>query len=115
MTFTMNFHAQVVQTRSFLQSKKRVLLALALLSFTCNTSLLADGPNTKMPPLIDVSPIRIVEGPVLLHANAAGEWGGHTFSYLLTGEKDVFWAAMLYEPGRTSRTMLIGQHPEREP
>jgi hypothetical protein len=64
-----------------------------------------------MPPLTDISPIGIVEGPVLLHANAAGEWGGHTFSYVLTGERHVFWAAMLYEPGRTSRTMLIGQYP----
>jgi len=64
-----------------------------------------------MPPLAEASPIRIVEGPILLHANAAGEWGGHTFSYVLLGEKYVFWAAMLYEPGRTSRTMLLGQYP----
>jgi hypothetical protein len=32
---------------------------------------------------------------------------------VLTGEKYVFWAGMLYEPGRTSRTMLIGQYPKR--
>ena len=63
-----------------------------------------------MPPLAEVSPIRIVEGPILLHANATGEWGGHTFCYLITGEKYVFWAGMLYEPGRTSRTMLVGQY-----
>src|SRR5436190_2622224 len=73
--------------------------------------LSAEQLSTPMPPLAEASPIRIVEGPILLHANAAGEWGGHTFSYVLLGEKYVFWAAMLYEPGRTSRTMLLGQYP----
>src|SRR6185436_12873380 len=57
------------------------------------------------------APIRIVDGPILLHGNAVSEWGGHTFSYVLTGEKHVFWSGMLYEPGRTSRTMLLGQYP----
>ncbi|HXJ60143.1 MAG TPA: hypothetical protein VNU68_26145 [Verrucomicrobiae bacterium] len=66
----------------------------------------------SMPPLADASPIRIVEGPALLHANAVGQWGGHTFSYVVTGEKYVFWSGMLYEPGRTSRTMLVGQYPK---
>lgn len=64
-----------------------------------------------MPPLAETAPVRIADGPILLHANIAGEWGGHTFSYLLTGEQHLFWAAMLFEPGRTSRTMLIGQYP----
>ncbi len=67
-----------------------------------------------MPPLAEAAPIRIVEGPILLHANAVGEWGGHTFSYVVTGERYVFWAGMLYEPGRTSRTMLIGQYPKKD-
>src|SRR5205823_13127458 len=65
-----------------------------------------------MPPLAEGSPIRIVEGPVLLYANATGEWGGHTFSYSLTGARYVFWGGMLYAPGRTSRTMLVGQYPK---
>jgi len=73
--------------------------------------LLAEQQAAPLPPLAEASPIRIVEGPILLHANATGEWGGHTFCYLITGEKYVFWAGMLYEPGRTSRTMLIGQYP----
>src|SRR4051794_30972246 len=64
-----------------------------------------------MPSLADSAPIQIVEGPILLHANATGEWGGHTFPYIVTGEKYVFWAGMRYEPGRTSRTMLVGQYP----
>jgi len=66
------------------------------------------------PPLTEASPIGIAEGPVLLYGNAVGEWGGHTFSYILTGQKYVFWAGMLYEPGRTSRTMLVGQYPKKE-
>src|SRR2546426_12388432 len=76
--------------------------------------ILAEQPAAAMPPLAEASPIRIIEGPILLHANAAGEWGGHTFSYIVTGEKYVFWAGMLYEPERTSRTMLIGQYPKKD-
>jgi hypothetical protein len=67
----------------------------------------------SMPPLVETSPIRIGDGPILLHANAVGQWGGHTFSYVASGEKYVFWAGMLYETGRTSRTMLIGQYPKK--
>ena len=66
----------------------------------------------SMPELSDTAPVRIVEGPVLLHANAVGEWGGHTFSYVLGGEKYVFWSGMLNEPGKKSRTLLIGQYPK---
>ena len=40
----------------------------------------AEQQATPMPPLAEASPIRIVEGPILLHSNATGEWGGHTFS-----------------------------------
>src|SRR5206468_3487846 len=45
---------------------------------------------------------------------AVGQWGGHTFSYITSGKKYVFWSGMLYEPGRTSRTMLIGQYPKQD-
>jgi len=61
-----------------------------------------------MPLLTEASPIRIAEGPILLYANAAGEWGGHTFSYTMTSDRYVFWAGMLYESGRTSRTCWSG-------
>ena len=66
-----------------------------------------------MPDLSEKAPLQIVEGPVLLHANAAGEWGGHTFSYIISSATNVFWSAMLYESGRTSRTMLLGQYPKK--
>src|SRR5437667_12900338 len=86
----------------------------SLLICISRMGLSAEHPAAPMPPLVEASPIRIAEGPVLLHANATGEWGGHTFSYLITGERHVFWAGMLYEPGRTSRTMLIGQYPKKD-
>src|SRR2546426_935512 len=54
--------------------------------------LSAEQPAALMPPLAEASPISIAEGPILLHANATGEWGGHTFSYLTMGEKFLFWA-----------------------
>src|SRR4051812_30548176 len=71
----------------------------------------AEQSSATMPPFADSAPIQIVEGPILLHANATGQWGGHTFPYIVTGENYVFWAGMRYEPGRTSRTMLVGQYP----
>ena len=83
----------------------------SLLICVAQMGLSAQQPAAAMPSLAEASPIRIVEGPILLHANATGEWGGHTFSYAVTGERYVFWAGMLYEPGRTSRTMLVGQYP----
>lgn len=90
-------------------------LAGILYPWLCLTkvALPAEQPAAPMPPLVETSLIRIVEGPILLHGNVAGEWGGHTFSYLVTGERYVFWAGMLYEPGRTSRTMLVGQYPRK--
>ena len=91
------------------------ILAALVWLLICLTppSLAAEQTTASIPPLAEAAPIRIVEGPILLHANAVGEWGGHTFSYVVTGERYVFWAGMLYEPGRTSRTMLIGQYPKK--
>ena len=86
---------------------------LSLLIGIASQGRCAEQSLVSMPPLTESSPIQIVEGPTLLHANVAGEWGGHTFSYILIGDKNVFWAGMLYEPGRTSRTMLIGQYPRK--
>src|ERR1043166_9601147 len=91
------------------------LACIFSLWFCCACGCLsADQQPALMPPLAEASPIHIAEGPILLHANAAGEWGGHTFSYIITGEKYVFWAGILYEPGRTSRTMLIGEYPKND-
>jgi hypothetical protein len=97
-------------------TKYSAIFAGILSIFFClaRIALSAEPPPAAMPPLSKTSPVRIADGPVLLHANAAGEWGGHTFSYLVTGEKYVFWSGMLYEPGRTSWTMLVGQYPMKE-
>ena len=41
----------------------------------------------------DTKEVEVVEGPIVLHANITGQWGGHTFCYLLqvnelcTGQK----------------------------
>ena len=43
----------------------------------------------------DTKGVEVVEGPIVLHANIAGQWGGHTFCYLLQG-KAVFWSATAY-------------------
>ena len=67
----------------------------SLLIWVPRMGLSAEQPPAAMPPLAEASPVRIVEGPILLYANATGEWGGHTFCYLITGEKYVFWAGML--------------------
>ena len=56
--------------------------------------------------------VRVTEGPTVLHANIAGQWGGHTFCYLLSGERDVFWSATAYSADKQSPTALIGQHPK---
>ena len=33
----------------------------------------------------DTKGVEVVEGPIVLHANITGQWGGHTFCYLLQG------------------------------
>ena len=44
----------------------------------------------------DTKGVEVVEGPIVLHANIAGQWGGHTFCYLLQGKRAVFWSATAY-------------------
>ena len=60
--------------------------------------------------------VRLLEGPILLHAGIDPQWGGHTFSYLLEGERAVFWSAKRVGP---TGPALVGQHPkpgsDREP
>src|SRR5262245_7178955 len=60
--------------------------------------------------------VRVLEGPIVVHAAIDLQWGGHTFSYLLEGERAVFWSAK--KVGATGPA-LVGQHPkpgsDREP
>jgi len=51
--------------------------------------------------------VRVLSGPSLLHAAIEQQWGGHTFSYLLQGERGVFWSALAGPAG----PVLIGQAP----
>ena len=66
------------------------------------TSQVDDGQN-----------VRIVEGPILLHANLDQQWGGHTFAYLLEGESGLFWSATMYNPDGNTWGSLIGKFPKR--
>ena len=58
----------------------------------------------------DTKGVEVVEGPIVLHANIAGQWGGHTFCYLLQGKRAVFWSATAY-PEQQPPTVLVGQYP----
>ena len=48
----------------------------------------------------------------VLHASIKAQWGGHTFSYLLEGNRGLFWAARLYTQSSTAQTVVIGQYPK---
>ncbi len=50
----------------------------------------------------------MLEGPILLHAGIDLQWGGHTFSYFVEGERGLFWSAKKVGPAGTP---LVGQHP----
>jgi hypothetical protein len=52
-----------------------------------------------------------VDKPIILHDRIAGQWGGHTFCYLLLGEKNIFWSATAYDENDKTPTALIGQYP----
>ena len=58
----------------------------------------------------DTKEVEVVEGPIVLHANITGQWGGHTFCYLLQGERAVFWSATAYHEQQPP-TALVGQYP----
>ena len=49
----------------------------------------------------------VTQGPILLHAGIQQQWGGHTFSYLVEGERGVFWSALAGPDG----PVLVGQAP----
>ncbi|MFQ6041832.1 MAG: hypothetical protein ACE5PV_13320, partial [Candidatus Poribacteria bacterium] len=55
--------------------------------------------------------VRVIEGPTVLHTSIAGQWGGHTFSYLLLSEHCVFWSATAYNAEDKTPTALVGQQP----
>ena len=59
----------------------------------------------------DTQFVRAIEGPTVLHSSIAGQWGGHTFCYLLLGESYVFWSATSYNAEDKTPTALLGQHP----
>jgi hypothetical protein len=64
--------------------------------------------------------VKVVDGPIVLHANICQHWGGHTFSYAVQGEHYMFWTATLNkgieqesQDGFKKRypTQLVGQYP----
>ena len=61
----------------------------------------------------DTQFVRVVEGPTVLHASIAGQWGGHTFCYLLLGEDCIFWSATAYDAEDKTPTALVGQQPRQ--
>lgn len=52
-----------------------------------------------------------IDEPIVLHNSIAGQWGGHTFCYLLLGEQNIFWSATAYDENDKTPTALIGQYP----
>ena len=54
---------------------------------------------------------RIVAGPTLLAADLEDQWGGHTFSYLLAGERALFWSALAYQGEEEPGVPLVGSFP----
>lgn len=53
--------------------------------------------------------VRVIEGPILLHAGIDLQWGGHTFSYLVEGARGLFWSAKRVG---AAGAPLVGQHPK---
>ena len=62
----------------------------------------------------DETTSRIIGNPVVLDSSIQGQFGGHTFGYLVEGESGVFWSARRYVPGREAGLgpMLVGQYPK---
>jgi hypothetical protein len=63
-------------------------------------------------PAAEFSSLHLDAGPILLHANMDQQWGGHTFAYLLEGERAIFWSATMYNPDGKTWGSLIGQFPK---
>jgi hypothetical protein len=79
----------------------RASFIVAVLVIPTASSALADAGNLK-----------VAAGPFLVNADIDQEWGGHTFAYLLEGERCLFFSAIAYTPGGKSWTALVGQHPK---
>ena len=43
---------------------------------------------------LDASPVTVVSGPTVLHADVFTQWGGHTFPYLVEGEEHLYWSGL---------------------
>ena len=56
-------------------------------------------------------PVRVVQGPIVLHGGINSQWGGHTYCYTLLGKRALYWTATEYASGEFAHTALIGQHP----
>jgi len=61
--------------------------------------------------------LKVVDGPVVLHSNLCGHWGGHTFSYVVEGKRYIFWTGTLYkwekrQDGKKKfPVQVVGQYP----
>ena len=75
------------------------------LSMLIATALVVSIPSAK-------GEISVKDGPKVLNDSIAQQWGGHTFSYLLLGERGIFWSATAYNPNDKTPTALIGQEPK---
>ncbi|MFO0947923.1 MAG: hypothetical protein U1D30_18705 [Planctomycetota bacterium] len=56
--------------------------------------------------------VRIDQGPILLHEKIEQQWGGHTFAYLLEGERFLFWSASELSPNPQCHSVLVGRYPK---
>jgi hypothetical protein len=53
-----------------------------------------------------------VAGPDVLDNSISGQWGGHTSSYLIEGERGLFWSATAHTPYAPQTVALVGQQPQ---
>jgi len=83
---------------------------LAMHRFTALSMLIATALVGSVSPA-DAT-ISVKDDPNVLNDSIVIQWGGHTFSYLLTGENGIFWSATAYDPDDTTPTALIGQEPK---
>ena len=94
-----------------------IKFGLALLLFlVIALPTLADKSVASQPDgvgALSVCKVSVESGPIVLHDRLRVQWGGHTFGYLLEGERGVFWTGALYNPADGSRTSrpVIGQYP----
>lgn len=56
--------------------------------------------------------VRTVEGPVVLRSRVEMLWGGHTFDYVIEGERAIYWTGTDFRPGDDVEVALVGQYPK---